>query len=847
MPRIPIIEQTTSASMGSSMARASAAPIQDAMGQGLRSAAQGVGNYIDAVDRQDQQDAKAWTSSALPDVTLKAQDLLQKQKESSKEAAAGFTPTYLEQFDKLTSATLENAPNKHAKQYLQEHFDHMRTQYGSQAMGFEANARTSWRTSKSEKAADEWAILVGRGDTNYEFALKSYEQTLPDVGPEYRTKLLDSFKSKVTNAIGATAVANNPEAVLKSVNHLLNTQSRSPGSSGSGSSTPVDAKTIANAIYGQESGGGTADTSKVNSQNVTGPMQIMSSTFEGMKKLNIIPQDYDWKNPQQNKEAGFKWVEYLTKKYAGNPDKVAAAYYAGEKAVNSDGTINRDWKNKERPGDPTVGQYIDQVKAKIGGSTKVAMSSTGTATDAQTVAEGPAVNVPPWMKDMNVNQLMQLRQHADSQAQHVSQQAQTSLRLATQNAEAMAQSGTAPTDPPKSITDFQAAYRDPVAAEVEYQRYATARQSATQIASYKTQSSQELVGLLEGNKAQKLFGGTDPNDPAFAVKERGRQIVEGAAAQVVKARQEDPWGYAIQNNDFGAQILDPSKPDFSDQLKVRAAALPGMMQKYGSNAVLLSKPEASMLSKQISAMPAEQRVQMLAEMRSSVGDERVYSNLMNSIRADSPVTAMVGNIASLGGAIKLGDQSVSKSEVARRISIGEDLLNKTKDAKSTDGSRSGFPMPKEDHMRQAWVDAVGSAYAGYPEAEAHAYQAYRAYYASQAAAKGLNDPKAGMDDKIATEAITASTGGVAKWGGSWYGGGDKLILPYGMSNVDFKDRVSGEWKKLATQNGYSKTTVDEIGLKPTGQNGVYFVMSGTSWLPGKDGRKLTINTVGVKK
>jgi len=49
------------------------------------------------------------------------------------------------------------------------------------------------------------------------------------------------------------------------------------------------------------------------------------------------------------------------------------------------------------------------------------------------------------------------------------------------------------------------------------------------------------------------------------------------------------------------------------------------------------------------------------------------------------------------------------------------------------------------------------------------------------------------------------------------------------------------WARVAAENGYTKTSVDQITLMPTGRNGEYQVMSGTSWLPGRDGKPITID------
>jgi len=125
-------------------------------------------------------------------------------------------------------------------------------------------------------------------------------------------------------------------------------------------------KAMAEAIYGQESNSGRADTSKVNDQGVTGPMQVQKGTFDGLKRLGLIPQDYDFGNPEHTKAAGIAEVNRLAEKFNDDPAKVFAAYYAGEKVVNADGTINRHWGNKKHPDHPTVGQYIEQASARMG-------------------------------------------------------------------------------------------------------------------------------------------------------------------------------------------------------------------------------------------------------------------------------------------------------------------------------------------------------------------------------------------------------------------------------------------------------------------------------------------------
>ena len=159
------------------------------------------------------------------------------------------------------------------------------------------------------------------------------------------------------------------------------------------------------ALYGQESNFGQARTDHVNEHGVTGPMQVQDVTWREMQRLNIIPKEWDHKNPEQNKEAGFRWADHLTRKHGGDLSRAAAEYYGGPKAVNSDGTINRDRRDLKNPKAPTVGQYVDQVLQRVAnqapGSVPQATTQPAARPTAATMgipqatnAAAPAQNAP---------------------------------------------------------------------------------------------------------------------------------------------------------------------------------------------------------------------------------------------------------------------------------------------------------------------------------------------------------------------------------------------------------------------------------------------------------------------
>jgi hypothetical protein len=93
-------------------------------------------------------------------------------------------------------------------------------------------------------------------------------------------------------------------------------------------------------------------------------MQMIRTTFDGMKRLGQIPQWADFQNPDDTRRAGEIHAEYLFDQYGGDARKAAAAYYGGEKAVKPDGSIAvfGDLKNSSAPS--TV-QYADAVMARM--------------------------------------------------------------------------------------------------------------------------------------------------------------------------------------------------------------------------------------------------------------------------------------------------------------------------------------------------------------------------------------------------------------------------------------------------------------------------------------------------
>lgn len=566
--------------------------------------------------------------------------------------------------------------------------------------------------------------------------------------------------------------------------------------------------------------GGNPDAVNNADIRVTGKTSIGIAQFqpETAKRYGIDPT-----KPDQAIYGQSRYMADLLKMFGGDYAKAAAGYNWGE------GNVQK-----------VVSKWGDKWRDHLPASTKDYLDKIGTPADRASMSQNDKPSGFSGMIGMTpIGELLHWQGQAEQQLNRVSQDQQTQMRLDVQNAEAQARAGIAPTGQNRTEADFLTAFKDPIVAQSEFARYAQARNTAIAVSGMQGRSSDELLAIANANTEARA------DDPNLAVTVSNQAIRQNAAAAILKARSSDPWAYAMQQGQFGTSPVDFSSKEFPDVLRSRAAALPGMMQQYGTGPVLLTDTERQSLTARLSGLPGDQRIDLLKQIRGSIADGAVYSTLMQSVRPDSPVTALAGSIAGLNkGAVKIGSGTLSTDEIARRIAVGEDLLNKGKGDKQSDGGKgSAFPMPKEQQLKQEFDDAVGTSYAGFPEAYQHSYQAYRAYYASQIAAKGkMNVASDGVDSQISREAIDAATGGMTRWGSnSWGLGGSKLILPYGMPAADFKDAVSKQWNQIAKDNGITKTAASDIGLVPTGINGRYRVQSGASWLPDKHGNPIVID------
>lgn len=118
-------------------------------------------------------------------------------------------------------------------------------------------------------------------------------------------------------------------------------------------------------IYEQESSSGTNPLAEQeNYAGAAGGMQVTPGAFKEVQDKGYLPKDYELDNPQHRLEAGVAYIRYLADMFDNDPEKIAAAYYGGPSAVSESG-ISRKRRDPNNPEAPTVGEYVDQVLARI--------------------------------------------------------------------------------------------------------------------------------------------------------------------------------------------------------------------------------------------------------------------------------------------------------------------------------------------------------------------------------------------------------------------------------------------------------------------------------------------------
>lgn len=383
-------------------------------------------------------------------------------------------------------------------------------------------------------------------------------------------------------------------------------------------------------------------------------------------------------------------------------------------------------------------------------------------------------------------------------------------------------------EPPEALIDMR---------KQEYQRLAEA-------------NPDKYAGSLQGwnNRLDTISGGNvnypktgTPVDfiPVEKRAELYKQTV-AAAKSDIELRDSDPQTWAQVHG------VTPNQPmDFTPKvLQDRAQSALLMNRDYGAPVKLFTNEEAKQFTVKMESQNTNQQLATLKTLRDNTGNPVIYQSALQQIRPDSPVTAIAGMYLGLDKQVTnthwfKPDETVTGESVAQNLLDGEALLNPTKASQKENGVGKIFPMPSDGTsnqpgLRQSFNDYVGDAFRGQPQLADQAYQAFKAYYASQASKKG--DYTGVLNSDISTPAAKAVLGAVVD------SGSHKVIVPWGMDETTFNDLAKIRFGQLATVMGFDqrKVNYDNVSLENTGEQGKYRAVVGAGYLLDAGGKPLTI-------
>lgn len=281
----------------------------------------------------------------------------------------------------------------------------------------------------------------------------------------------------------------------------------------------------------------------------------------------------------------------------------------------------------------------------------------------------------------------------------------------------------------------------------------------------------------------------------------------------IKLAKEDPLTLMALNTSHDVEPLDLSSiatPEgqarFAEQLGERYDVVNAARSTYGPEVsrVPLKEGEQQMLTAVLAQADDNMKLQIFGALAKAAPTGADYAAAIKPLVADQPVTV-------LAGMAQYRDlKGQDGTSVPKMLLLGQKVL--------TDKST---PQPKEDMLRAAFDEYVGTSLQPGTQQREQAYQGFKALYVGTAASKGVSY-EAGdeLDSKTAQAAVDMITGGIAERAGA------KVVKPYGMSDSTFGKIIDIELDGLAKRTTFPLGQLEDMPLSPVpGREGSYYLMN----------------------
>lgn len=330
--------------------------------------------------------------------------------------------------------------------------------------------------------------------------------------------------------------------------------------------------------------------------------------------------------------------------------------------------------------------------------------------------------------------------------------------------------------------------------------------------------------------------------PEFADKNPVFNAARDAAMRIDSNRQKDFMQWAVDNKVANVAPIDLASADnFQKSLHDRIPVANTGATDYRANASLLSKQEADGLGDALNRMNPAQQMQYVKAIKQATNGQGDWTNdVISQIAPKNTMLAQAAAVSTRQGTVTTAAGAQDGNMVGQYIIEGTHILQ-GKDLE--DPTHTGRPLALDDgKFRGMFWNAVGPDAFKSLDADRAAkisrdtYQAVKNYLAADIYHRGL-DPR-NITDGMVSNAVTAVTGGTTS-----IGTGDKLFVPWGVPESQFKQQFMVRAQDAINRAGLAGTSLDKLDAYHFTNlaDGKYGFMNGGRMLTGRDGRTVVID------
>jgi len=832
---MPVIQTYEQQVLPQGQFNAQATPEQ--MGAGIGRAISDLGDTFTKID-QDKGEVWAYKTSgeAYVDLKKKYDEDVNKLDPTDPEFNAkvnNATQNFMSQIDQTVAKYKEQAPNTYGANAFERYMVANKRSLAEQAVVRQANLSADFLKAQVDDAnlLDMSRIAEDPSDRNFELVRATGEEAIKKLNlpPELRLKWIGERNRQLALIQLDTTARNQPEYLLKSINRdggkIVAPKTVTPEFQKSAESAGLSQAeaAFAWAVYGQESSYGKANTDKPNYADAIGPMQVTRETFNGLKAQGAIPANADFNNKADTMNAGLVLIKQLSQKYNGNMDQIAAAYYSGPKAVNADGSINTHYRDLKNDKAPTVGEYVRDVRARMGmGGPRNILPQVQMLPDEAIAAASPQIAGAKYLTPMDINTGARTAEGRLSQKLSLEQ-----AELSDTVKDVLSVLGDGKEFP--NINDGRFSQANLVRV------FGPNKGKETYDAIEKFKSVSPLIASMSkmpNNQVEQMLAQYEPKEgPGYAANREFYMSLRDSVEKMKDARKEDYMGWALGQEGMNVKPIEFGGEKLRETLVARIPAAIMARQAHGIKAPMLSKDEANGLADIISRQTAADAVGTIKEIRKALRDkDDLYTGLMSQLAPKIPNFSVAGMIAIKQGEVDTGSGVLSAEAVAEKIVAGSFILR----GNSADPSGKA-PSPVKINAEKI-ADAFYSKMdknSFHPNAEIAGRMASVTLGAVQSfvAARIMEDGGKERENYsgYVDEAIKAVTGGTVRM--NWLGNRNTVFLPWGMSQNTFLERFP-----VAFKDAIAKTPLPD-NMKDLAVNPANFSYANT----GRDGEYILVD------